>query len=446
MPSRGLLRVRARVRAAIVSAMLVLGALTLMAPRVAAGNWCDNGILTYSPHSGTAGFGVTLSFTFQNLWDDSIQVMSVPVIYGWDGVVNLGTGTIPPWGSFTISGWSLLPPTPSTTYVDVEIYGQASGDSSPIGCNFDLPFTIAARTPLVATASEAPTATDVGQPVVFNCTGSGGVAPYTYTWDFGDGAGGGGARPSHAYGATGTMTAVCTVTDSAPAQTTAQTSVVVHPLPTVALPDQAAAPGAPIRFAAMVVGGTGGFSYTWSFGDGSSGSGANPGHAYAVPGRYTLEITATDSVGGTASASGTVIITYLVVTVSVSTTSVTPNVEVVFTGFAVGGAGAPYTFVWDFGDGTTGTGITVSHAYSEPGSYTPRVTVRDALNATNATTLSTIKVQSPPAGGFLTSPTAFAVLVIGIGIAAGAAAAIAAAWLVLRRRKAAPAPPEPPRP
>jgi PKD repeat protein len=428
--------------------MLVLGALTLVAPRVAAGNWCDNGILTYSPHSGTAGYGVTLSFTFQNLWDDTVQVLAVPVIYGWDGVVSLGSGTIAPWGNFTISGWSELPPTPSTTYVDFEIYGQASADSSPIGCDFNLPFTIAAWTPPVAIASAAPTATDVGLPVVFHCSASGGVAPYTYTWDFGDGVGGGGASPSHDYDATGTMTAVCTVTDSSltPAQTTAQTSVVVHPRPTVALPDQAAAPGAPIRFAAMVVGGTGGFSYTWSFGDGSSGSGANPTHAYAAPGAYDPEVTATDSVGGTASASGTFIITYLVVSVSVSTTSVTPNVQVVFTGFAVGGAGAPYTFAWDFGDGTTGTGITVSHAYSEPGSYTPRVTVRDALNATNATTISTIKVQSPPAGGLLTSPTAYAVLVIGIGIAAGAAAAIAAAWFVLRRRKAPPAPSEPPRP
>lgn len=43
-------------------------------------------------------------------------------------------------------------------------------------------------------------------------------------------------------------------------------------------------------------------SYDWSFGDGSSGSGASPTHAYAAGGAYTVSLTATDDLGFTAHA------------------------------------------------------------------------------------------------------------------------------------------------
>jgi hypothetical protein len=45
-----------------------------------------------------------------------------------------------------------------------------------------------------------------------------------------------------------------------------------------------------------------GFVYEWSFGDGSSGSGAKPQHAYALPGDYTVALTVTDPSGMTAGA------------------------------------------------------------------------------------------------------------------------------------------------
>jgi PKD repeat protein len=35
------------------------------------------------------------------------------------------------------------------------------------------------------------------------------------------------------------------------------------------------------------------------------------------------------------------------------------------------------TYIWDFGDGTHGTGITGIHSYSNPGTYTIRLTVTD---------------------------------------------------------------------
>jgi len=49
-------------------------------------------------------------------------------------------------------------------------------------------------------------------------------------------------------------------------------------------------------------------SYTWSFGDGSTGSGATTTHAYAEAGRYTARLTVADSSGDTDSDTATVII------------------------------------------------------------------------------------------------------------------------------------------
>jgi PKD repeat protein len=46
----------------------------------------------------------------------------------------------------------------------------------------------------------------------------------------------------------------------------------------------------------------------------------------------------------------------------------------------------PLTYAWDFGDGTTGTGVAPSHPYTAAGTYNVTLTVTDNQNATNAVT------------------------------------------------------------
>ena len=53
---------------------------------------------------------------------------------------------------------------------------------------------------------------------------------------------------------------------------------------------------------------------------------------------------------------------------------------------------------WDFGDGGTGSGATVSHAYEEPGSYTAQLTVTDNHHAVDTAT-ATITVTTAGEGG-----------------------------------------------
>jgi PKD repeat protein len=56
--------------------------------------------------------------------------------------------------------------------------------------------------------------------------------------------------------------------------------------------------------------------------------------------------------------------------------------------------GTVATHAWDFGDGSTGTGVTAAHAYTAAGTYTVALTVTDDDGAT-ATTSGTVTVTAP---------------------------------------------------
>jgi PKD repeat protein len=74
-----------------------------------------------------------------------------------------------------------------------------------------------------------------------------------------------------------------------------------------------------------------------------------------------------------------------------------------FTGSASGGT-LPYSYAWNFGDSSTGSGSSASHAYQTAGVYTVVLTVTDAAghiaNASN-----TVTVTSPLSASFTYSPS-----------------------------------------
>jgi len=65
---------------------------------------------------------------------------------------------------------------------------------------------------------------------------------------------------------------------------------------------------------------------------------------------------------------------------------------------------APLALHWDFGDGTSGDGASVTHAWRAPGSYTVTLTVADATGAT-ATAQRAVSVMGAPGGGVGPGPT-----------------------------------------
>jgi outer membrane protein OmpA-like peptidoglycan-associated protein len=120
-------------------------------------------------------------------------------------------------------------------------------------------------------------------------------------------------------------------------------------------------------------------SYTWGFGDGTEASGLIATHAFDEAGSYTVTFTA-DNGGSTASqtCSVRVIAPARITTVTadpVATDTCEPMTPVQFSANVRGTA--PIDYSWDFGDGSTGTGATPSHTYSQPGTYTVTLTARN---------------------------------------------------------------------
>src|SRR5438046_3917180 len=73
-----------------------------------------------------------------------------------------------------------------------------------------------------------------------------------------------------------------------------------------------------------------------------------------------------------------------------------PVLAVTFTASATGGT-QPYSYNWDFGDGFTSNGQSVSHSYLLPGTYTVTLTVNTANGATVSTS-QTVTVSIPILG------------------------------------------------
>lgn len=171
---------------------------------------------------------------------------------------------------------------------------------------------VSSRLPPVAQAQGTP-ATGTA-PLGVNFTSTGSYSPdgtiQTYKWDFGDPNSGSansatGATASHTYQQAGTYQATLTVVDDVNAQATDSVSVSVNvvgvPAPqarfTFTSPNVAPATVAFNGTSSTAAPGQSIASYTWDFGDSSSGSGSTPSHVYANPGTYVVKLTVSDGAG-----------------------------------------------------------------------------------------------------------------------------------------------------
>jgi uncharacterized repeat protein (TIGR01451 family) len=75
-------------------------------------------------------------------------------------------------------------------------------------------------------------------------------------------------------------------------------------------------------------------------------------------------------------------------------TQIIPDSDVFFTSTSTTNGGPLIAWDWDFGDGNTGSGSTVTHSYALPGVYTVTLTVTDACGYTGVAT-NTLEVHAP---------------------------------------------------
>lgn len=129
---------------------------------------------------------------------------------------------------------------------------------------------------------------EVGETVTFSNTSQHATS---YSWDFGDGNKSTEKSPSHAFAAIGTFTVSLTATGEGGTNSISKT------IDVMAIPPQAdfimdkstAEVGEPVTFTNLSENAT---SYEWDFGDGNTSTDAEPTHAFAEVGTYTVQLTA----------------------------------------------------------------------------------------------------------------------------------------------------------
>jgi PKD repeat protein len=228
----------------------------------------------------------------------------------------------------------------------------------------------------------------------------------SYRWDFGDGTQGSGPMVGHNYQQAGSYTVTLTVTDKDGAQGTDIATVQVRegnkpPAAIISGPTSGLV-GEMLSFSGVNSADDDGriVGYTWDLGDGTTGSGVNETHVYSAAGSYTGALTVTDDGGLSDRATQTIQIDEPVTNLSPTAVISGPVSGLVGETLSFSGAdsadedGHIVSYAWDWGDGITGNGITMTHVYSVTSSYTVTLTVTDDGGLSDHAT-QTIQIDEP---------------------------------------------------
>ena len=219
---------------------------------------------------------------------------------------------------------------------------------------------------------------DVGIEVNFTSSINGGTGPYNYTWTI-NGDNYYASSVLYTFASAGTYTISLEITDANGNTATDSISEVVNPGPTVSISveyntvDQSAND----TFSATISGGTGPFTYSWTLGNTNINTSQEFHYAFADTGTYTVNLTITDSLGETSTAS--VIIT--VVTRPSAGISGPDQTDISTTtyweGFGSYGT-APYSYYWYINGVNTSSGLYLDYSFPDSGNYNISLMIIDS--------------------------------------------------------------------
>ncbi len=178
----------------------------------------------------------------------------------------------------------------------------------------------------------------------------------------------------------GSYTVSMTATDANGITATASASQVINSDPTVSASSNVSSADVnyPIEFSSSPSGGTSPYTYSWTIGGTQVSTSQDFSQSFSTAGTYTVEVTVTDSIGETYSASVTVTINNNP-SVSVSSSQNPTDVgnSVTFTASESGGTGT-ISYAWTINGASEGSGSTLDYSFSSSGTYTVEVTVTDS--------------------------------------------------------------------
>jgi large repetitive protein len=240
-----------------------------------------------------------------------------------------------------------------------------------------------------------------GAPILFDATGSSDPdgGSLLFSWDFGDGTGSDLINPTKTYERPGNYPVTLRVrneTGTDRGTSVDRIAALIREGPIAdAGGDRTVGTNQQVRFDGSGSTDADGTvnAFSWNFGDGESGRGERPVHVFERPGTYAVTLTITGEARGLCSPLDTDVATITVLAA--------PKLVIQASDRAAAGLATEFTadltqlggasivgFDWKFSDGTTATGPTVSHIFTQPGDFFVDLTAqltggnagRDTLN------------------------------------------------------------------
>lgn len=158
--------------------------------------------------------------------------------------------------------------------------------------------------PTVSASSNVSSA-DVGYPIEFLSSPSGGVGPYTYSWVINGNQVSTSQDFSYTFSSPGSYTATVTVTDSVGKTYSASATVTINSNPSVSItsPQNPTDVGNSVNFKSSVSGGTGSDTYVWTINGAQESTSSAFSYSFNSVGTYYVNLTVTDGDSHVGSAS-----------------------------------------------------------------------------------------------------------------------------------------------
>ncbi len=257
-------------------------------------------------------------------------------------------------------------------------------------------FVTAAVEPPAAAFGLSPASGPAPLDVQFTDASAGQVT--SWSWDFGDGQGSLAQDPLHRFEAEGQYTV--TLIASGPAGTDSETRAacvtVTGPPPAAYFEANPTIGPEPLSVAFTDITSGTVSAWTWDFGDGASSNARHPVHTYAVPGLYTVTLTATGPGGSDVRVLDDLITVEPAVPSAAFSATPTQGPAPLAVQFTDLSLRTVTSWAWTFGDGAGSSARNPAHVYAQPGVYSVALTVTGPGGSDTRVQSDLIRVQSPP--------------------------------------------------